>query len=118
MRKRYQHEGQAITEFVVTLPLFLALLVAVFYLGECVVWWQRTSMAARYSAWRYARKMGDHQSGQYIHKRYFLGSRSATYSFGKARLFGQTENPRRHPVIAYVFDQPSSTITRSVSRDT
>ena len=55
MKRRQDNDtGQAITEFAVTIPLFLVLLVGVFYLGECVVWWQRTSMAARYSAWRYA----------------------------------------------------------------
>lgn len=82
--------GQAITEFAVTVPLFLVLLAGVFYLGECVVWWQRTSMAARYSAWRYARNTGDHQTNWHTHVRYFLGNcsgRAKTPAFGPGRKF-------------------------------
>ena len=84
MKRRQDNDtGQAITEFAVTIPLFLVLLVGVFYLGECVVWWQRTSMAARYSAWRYARDPdgNDHRANLGEHKRYFFGNRSASFRF-------------------------------------
>ena len=81
--------GQAITEFAVTIPLFLVLLVGVFYLGECVVWWQRTSMAARYSAWRYAKNPdgNDHLANLDKHKRYFFGNRDASYRFDTGERF-------------------------------
>ncbi len=75
------------TEFAVTLPVFLVMLLAVFYLGECVTWWQRMSMAARYSAWRYARETGDHESNLDEHQRYFFGHQRASYQFSKGMNF-------------------------------
>lgn len=52
--------AQSITEFLVCLPVLLLILCSVIFLGELFVWRQRCDMAARYSAWRYARAAGSH----------------------------------------------------------
>ena len=56
--RRHNERGQSIVEFVVTLPVFLLILSGVIFLGQYYMWWQRSMMASRYSAWKYSRTVG------------------------------------------------------------